>query len=155
MVFVAEGARIIGDVTFQDDCSVFYNAVIRGDDQPIRIGNRVNIQDNCTLHAGHQDPITIEDDVTIGHGAILHGCTIRNECIIGMGAILLDGCVIPSHCIVAAGALVSQGKTFPEGSLIMGSPARDVRPLSEEEIQSILLSAQHYVQCAEQQLELR
>ena len=97
----------------------------------------------------------IEDDVTIGHGAILHGCTIRNECIIGMGAILLDGCVIPSHCIVAAGALVSQGKTFPEGSLIMGSPARDVRPLSEEEIQSILLSAQHYVQCAEQQLELR
>ena len=155
MVFVAEGARIIGDVTFQDDCSVFYNAVIRGDDQPIRIGNRVNIQDNCTLHAGHQDPITIEDDVTIGHGAILHGCTIRNECIIGMGAILLDGCVIPSHCIVAAGALVSQGKTFPEGSLIMGSPARDVRPLSEEEIQSILLSAQHYVQCAEKQLELR
>lgn len=155
MVFVAEGARIIGDVTFQDDCSVFYNAVIRGDDQPIRIGNRVNIQDNCTLHAGHQDPITIEDDVTIGHGAILHGCTVRNECIIGMGAILLDGCVIPSHCIVAAGALVSQGKTFPEGSLIMGSPARDVRPLSEEEIQSILLSAQHYVQCAEQQLELR
>ena len=155
MVFVAEGARIIGDVTFQDDCSVFYNAVIRGDDQPIRIGNRVNIQDNCTLHAGHQDPITIEDDVTIGHGAILHGCTIRNECIIGMGAILLDGCVIPPHCIVAAGALVSQGKTFPEGSLIMGSPARDVRPLSEEEIQSILLSAQHYVQCAEQQLELR
>ncbi len=155
MVFVAEGVRIIGDVTFQDDCSVFYNAVIRGDDQPIRIGNRVNIQDNCTLHAGHQDPITIEDDVTIGHGAILHGCTIRNECIIGMGAILLDGCVIPSHCIVAAGALVSQGKTFPEGSLIMGSPARDVRPLSEEEIQSILLSAQHYVQCAEQQLELR
>ena len=155
MVFVAEGARIIGDVTFQDDCSVFYNAVIRGDDQPIRIGNRVNIQDNCTLHAGHQDPITIEDDVTIGHGAILHGCTVRNECIIGMGAILLDGCVIPSHCIVAAGALISQGKTFPEGSLIMGSPARDVRPLSEEEIQSILLSAQHYVQCAEQQLELR
>ena len=155
MVFVAEGARIIGDVTFQDDCSVFYNAVIRGDDQPIRIGNRVNIQDNCTLHAGHQDPITIEDDVTIGHGAILHGCTIRNECIIGMGAILLDGCVIPPHCIVAAGALVPQGKTFPEGSLIMGSPARDVRPLSEEEIQSILLSAQHYVQCAEQQLELR
>jgi carbonic anhydrase/acetyltransferase-like protein (isoleucine patch superfamily) len=155
MVFVAEGVRIIGDVTFQDDCSVFYNAVIRGDDQPIRIGNRVNIQDNCTLHAGHQDPITIEDDVTIGHGAILHGCTIRNECIIGMGAILLDGCVIPPHCIVAAGALVSQGKTFPEGSLIMGSPARDVRPLSEEEIQSILLSAQHYVQCAEQQLELR
>ena len=155
MVFVAEGARIIGDVTFQDDCSVFYNAVIRGDDQPIRIGNRVNIQDNCTLHAGHQNPITIEDDVTIGHGAILHGCTIRNECIIGMGAILLDGCVIPPHCIVAAGALVPQGKTFPEGSLIMGSPARDVRPLSEEEIQSILLSAQHYVQCAEQQLELR
>ena len=155
MVFVAEGARIIGDVTFQDDCSVFYNAVIRGDDQPIRIGNRVNIQDNCTLHAGQQDPIMIEDDVTIGHGAILHGCTVRNECIIGMGAILLDGCVIPSHCIVAAGALVSQGKTFPEGSLIMGSPARDVRPLSEEEIQSILLSAQHYVQCAVQQLELR
>ena len=155
MVFVAEGARIIGDVTFQDDCSVFYNAVIRGDDQPIRIGNRVNIQDNCTLHAGHQNPITIEDDVTVGHGAILHGCTVRKECIIGMGAILLDGSVIPPHCIVAAGALVPQGKTFPEGSLIMGSPARDVRPLSEQEIRSILLSAQHYVQCAKQQLELR
>ena len=155
MVFVAEGVRIIGDVTFQDDCSVFYNAVIRGDDQPIRIGNRVNIQDNCTLHAGHQDPITIEDDVTVGHGAILHGCTVRKECIIGMGAILLDGCVIPPHCIVAAGTLVPQGKTFPEGSLIMGSPARNVRPLSEQEIQSILLSAQHYIQCAKQQLELR
>ena len=155
MIFVAEGARIIGNVTFQKDCSVWYNAVIRGDDQPIHIGNRVNIQDNCTLHAGHQDPITIEDDVTIGHGAILHGCTIRKECLIGMGAILLDGCVIPPRCIVAAGALVPQGKTFPEGSLIMGSPARDVRPLSEEEKQSILLSAQHYVQLAEQQLELR
>ena len=155
MVFVAEGARIIGDVTFQEGCSVWYNAVIRGDDQPISIGNRVNIQDNCTLHAGHRDPIVIEDDVTVGHGAILHGCTVKKECLIGMGAILLDGCVIPPRCIVAAGALVPQGKTFPEGSLIMGSPARDVRPLSDAEIQSIRLSAQHYVQCAKQQLELR
>ncbi|MBR2677388.1 MAG: gamma carbonic anhydrase family protein [Solobacterium sp.] len=155
MVFVAEGARIIGDVTFQEDCSVWYNAVIRGDDQPIFIGNRVNIQDNCTLHAGHRDPIVIEDDVTIGHGAILHGCTVQKECLIGMGAILLDGCVIPPRCIVAAGALVPQGKTFPEGSLIMGSPARDVRPLSDAEIQSIRLSARHYIQCAKQQLELR
>ncbi len=155
MIYAAEGVRIKGDILFGEDCSVWYNAVIRGDDGPIRIGNRVNIQDNCTLHAGHQDPVTIEDDVTVGHGAILHGCTVQKECIIGMGAILLDGCVIPSHCIVAAGSLVSQGKTYPEGSLIMGSPAKAVRPLSEEEIQSIKNSAQYYVSCAKQQLELQ
>ena len=155
MTYIAEGARIIGDVTFQEDCSVWYNAVIRGDDHPIRIGSRVNIQDGCIFHASHSRDLIVGDDVTIGHGAIIHGCTIGNSVIIGMGAIVMNDAVIPDFCIVAAGALVSEGKTYPSGSLILGSPARAVRPLSEEEKQSITSSSLHYVQAAKEQLSSR
>lgn len=152
MTYLAEGARIIGDVTFGEDCSVWYNAVIRGDDHPIRIKDRVNIQDNCVLHASHKRVLTIGNDVTIGHGAIIHGCVIGNSCLIGMGAIIMDDAVIPDDCIVGAGSLITENKTFPSGSLILGSPARAVRQLTEEEKASIHVSSLHYVHAARQQL---
>ena len=154
MTYIAEGARIIGDVTFKEDCSVWYNAVIRGDDHPVRIGNRVNIQDGCVFHASRSADLIVGDDVTIGHGALIHGCTIGNSCIIGMGAILMNDAVIPDFCIVGAGALVTEGKTFPSGSLILGSPAKAVRALREEERQSIRASALFYVNAAKEQLPL-
>ena len=152
MVYVAEGARIVGDVAFGEASSVWYNAVIRGDDNPIRIGSNVNIQDNCTIHAGHCDPVSIGDFVTIGHGAIIHGCTIESECLIGMGSIIMDRAIIHSHCVVAAGSLIPEGKEFPSGSLIMGSPAKAVRTLTEAEIKGILDSARYYSACACEQL---
>ncbi len=155
MTYIAEGARIIGDVTFKEDCSVWYNAVIRGDDHPVRIGNRVNIQDGCVFHASRSADLIVGDDVTIGHGALIHGCTIGNSCIIGMGAILMNDAVIPDFCIVGAGALVTEGKTFPSGSLILGSPAKAVRALREEERQSIRASALFYVNAAKEQLSMR
>lgn len=144
MVYRAEGSRIIGDVTFGQDCSVWYNAVIRGDTASIKTGDRVNIQDNCVVHADPGTPVTIGNDVTVGHGAIIHGCSIGNNCLIGMGSIIMNHAVISDNCIVAAGALVSEGKVIPEGSLVMGIPAAIVRQLSEEEIQRITLSALHY-----------
>ncbi|MBR2760093.1 MAG: gamma carbonic anhydrase family protein [Solobacterium sp.] len=152
MTYLAEGARIKGDVTFGEDCSVWYNAVIRGDDHPIRIKDRVNIQDNCVLHASHKRDLTIGNDVTIGHGAIIHGCVIGNSCLIGMGSIIMDDAVIPDDCIVGAGALITENKTFPSGSLILGSPARAVRDLTEEEKASIIASSLHYVHAAREQL---
>ena len=152
MVYLAEGARIVGDVTCGEETSIWYNAVIRGDDSPIQIGSRVNIQDNATLHGGHTHPVVIGDSVTVGHGAIIHGCTIESECLIGMGAILMDGAVIHSHCVVAAGSLIPPGKEYPSGSLILGNPARAVRSLSEEEIRGIADSAALYCALAHQQL---
>ena len=152
-VYKADGARIVGDVRFGQSCSVWYNAVIRGDDNPITIGDRVNIQDGCTLHAGHEDPLVIGDDVTVGHNTILHGCMIESECLIGMGSIIMDKAVIHSRCVVAAGSLIPQGKEFPSGTLIMGHPAKAVRPLTEEEQHAIRQSAAYYVQCAEKQLK--
>lgn len=152
MVYRAEGSIVKGNVSFGKDCSVWYNAVIRGEDTSITIGNRVNIQDNCVIHGDHGTPVSIGNDVTIGHGAIIHGCTIEDECLIGMGAIIMNRAVIHKHCIVAAGALVSEGKEFAEGSLIMGVPAKAVRPLSEEEQAVFRLSSQHYVEHAKKEL---
>ena len=142
---IARGAVILGDVTIGKDSSIWYNAVVRGDAQSIVIGDRSNVQDNVVLHVDYDSPLVIGDDVTIGHGAILHGCTIEDEALIGMGAIVLNGAVIGKGSIVAAGALVTQNTKVPEGSLMMGNPAKLRREVMEEERLASLRNAEHYV----------
>lgn len=143
-VYIAEGAKIIGDVTIGEDSSVWYNAVIRGDSNSIVIGENSNVQDNAVLHTSHSHALTIGDNVTIGHGAIVHGCTIGNNVLVGMGAIVLDGAVIEDNCIIGAGALVTQNKVMSEGSLVLGNPAKVVREITEEEKKAILENADEY-----------
>ena len=151
--FVAANAAVTGDVTLGKDSSVWFSAVIRGDGPPIRIGERSNIQDGCVLHADPGYPLTVGNSVTVGHGAILHGCTVGDGTLIGMGAIVLNGAKIGNNCIVGAGALVTGGKEFEDGTLILGSPAKAVRRLTEEEIASSLNSAEHYVLQAKEYAE--
>ena len=152
-VYVAEGAKILGDVTIGENSSVWYNAVIRGDSNSIVIGENTNVQDNAVLHTSHSHGLKIGDNVTIGHGAIVHGCTIGNNVLIGMGAIVLDGAVIEDNCIIGAGALVTQSKVMPEGSLVLGNPAKVVRVISEEEKASIIKNAKEYVKEAKSYLK--
>lgn len=145
-VFVAPSADIIGDVKLGSDSSVWFNTTIRGDVNYIRIGERTNIQDNASIHVMNQTgPTHIGDDVTIGHNAMVHGCTIHDRVLIGIHATILDEAVIPSDVIIAAGTLVPPGKTLESGYLYMGSPAKKSRKLSDEEIVSIKQSAQNYV----------
>ena len=145
-VFIAEGAQIIGDVEIGAESSVWFNTVIRGDVHYIRIGERTNIQDNCVLHVTHNTyPLVIGSDVTVGHGAILHAATIKDRCLIGMGAKVLDDATVGSYSFVAAGSLVLEHFEVPEGALVAGVPARVKRMLSEEERQQIVQSAQNYV----------
>ena len=136
-VFLAEGARLIGDVTIGNDSSVFYNAVLRADLASIVVGERTNIQDNVTVHLSLDEGVVIGNEVTVGHNAVLHACTIDDNVLIGMGAIVMDGAHIKKNCIVGAGAIVTQGKEFPEGSLILGSPAHVVRERTEDEIRKL------------------
>ncbi|MEO0531335.1 MAG: gamma carbonic anhydrase family protein [Planctomycetota bacterium] len=144
-VFVADGARIIGDVEIGADSSVWFNAVIRGDVCPIRIGDTTNVQDNVTLHVTHDTgPLTIGSRVTIGHNAVLHACTVHDHTLIGMGAILLDHCVIEPRALVAAGSLVRGGFTAPSGMLVAGVPAEVKRPLTEAELRSVEQSPDNY-----------
>ena len=144
-VFIAEGAKVIGDVEIGDASSVFYNAVIRADLAEIRIGKRTNIQDNVTVHLSTGVGVHVGDDVTVGHNAILHACDVDDHVLIGMGAILMDGAHIKSDCVVAAGAVVTQNKEFPERSLIVGAPAHVVRELTEDEIRKFHENAEHYL----------
>lgn len=132
--FIAPGSQIIGKVTIGSGSSVWHNAVIRGDMNNIIIGNNSNIQDNAVVHVDSDHPTKIGDNVTIGHGAIIHGCKIGNNVLIGMNATILDGAEIQDGSIVGANALVSQGKIYPEGSLILGIPAKSVKELSDSEI---------------------
>lgn len=144
-VFVADGARIIGDVEIGADSSVWFNAVVRGDVCPIRIGERTNVQDNVTLHVTHDTgPLTIGSRVTIGHNAVLHACTVHDHALIGMGSILLDGCVIEERTLVAAGSLVRQGFVAPSGMLVAGVPAAVKRPLTDDELRNVLESPDNY-----------
>lgn len=143
-VYMAEGARIVGDVSIGANCSIWYNAVIRGDSNTIVIGKNTNVQDNAVLHVSHRYALSIGDNVTIGHGAIVHGCTIGNNVLIGMGAIVLDGADVGDNCIIGAGALVTQNKVIPEGSLCFGNPAKVVREITDEEKASILKNANEY-----------
>ena len=148
-IFIAEGARIVGNVTIGEDSSVWYNAVIRGDSNSIAIGKNTNVQDNAVLHTSHGRGLKIGDNVTIGHAAIVHGCTVGNNVLIGMGAIVLDGAVIEDNCIIGAGALVTQNKVMPEGSLVLGNPAKVVREITVEERESIIKNAKEYVEEAQ------
>lgn len=145
-VFVAPSADLIGDVTLGEQSSVWFNTTIRGDVNWIRIGERSNIQDNTCIHVMHDDgPTRIGSEVTVGHSAMIHGCTIHDRTLIGIQATILDKAVIEENCIIAAGSLVPPGKTMPSGHLCMGSPAKPVRELSEEELESIKEHADNYV----------
>lgn len=145
-VFVAEGARLVGDVTIGKDSSVFYNAVLRADLAPIQVGERTNIQDNVTFHVSEGKGIVVGNNVTVGHNAVLHACTVDDNALIGMGAIVMDGAHIKKNCIVGAGALVTQDKEFPENSLIVGAPAHIARELMMEEIKSVADGVVRYVE---------
>lgn len=142
---VAPGAVVVGDVTLEKDVSVWYHAVIRGDLQPVTIGEGSNIQDNAVLHVDREYPLTIGKMVTVGHGAILHGCTLEDQVLVGMGAIILNGAVVGKNSLIAAGALVTQNMVVPEGSLVMGNPGKIRRPLTPEEIASIRENAENYI----------
>ncbi|HEX8254489.1 MAG TPA: gamma carbonic anhydrase family protein [Thermoanaerobaculia bacterium] len=152
-VFVADNAAIIGDVELGDDCSVWFGTTIRGDVNFIRIGARTNIQDNTTIHVAHDThPTVIAEDVTIGHGAIVHGCTIGRGALIGMGSRVLDGAVIGELALVGAGALVPEGMTVPPRKLAVGVPARVIRELSDEELARLEQSWRNYVSYKEKYL---
>lgn len=152
-VFIAPGATIIGDVTIHEGASVWFNAVIRGDNAPIVIGPRSNIQDNCTLHVDPGAPITIGEACTIGHNAIVHGATLGDHVLVGMGAIVLNHAVVGSNTILGASALVSEHKYIPEGSLAIGVPAKAVRSLTENECLMLSVSADNYSKKAAEYLQ--
>ncbi len=143
-VYIAPGAVVTGDVSLGDEVSIWHGAVLRGDMGTIRIGDRSNIQDNCVLH----EAVTVGAGCSVGHGAILHGCTIGDNCVIGMGAILLNGAVLAEHCLVGAGAVVTGKTNAPAGSLILGNPAQVVKPLTAEQIDYIHKDAEVYVELA-------
>ena len=144
-IVLLAGARVSGNVTMGKGCSVWYNAVIRGDEAPISIGENTNIQDNAVLHTSHEPALIVGSGVTVGHSAILHGCTVGDNTLIGMGAIVLDGAVIGRDCIIGAGALVTGGTVIPDGHMALGSPAKVVRPLRPEEIEHNRINAEAYV----------
>lgn len=146
-VFVADGAKLIGDgLSIGKESSVWFNAVVRCDeDITVTIGERTNIQDLCTVHTAPGYPVSVGDGVTVGHMSLIHGCTIGNNTLIGMGSIIMNGAVVGSNCIIGAGSLVTEGKVIPDGSMAFGRPAKVVRELTEEEIASLTESADHYV----------
>ena len=146
--WVADSAQVIGNVELADNASVWFGVVIRGDTETIRIGCGSNIQDCSVLHADHGKPLTIGANVTVGHKVMLHGCTIGDGSLIGIGAIVLNGAKIGKGSIVGAGALVTEGKEFPDGSMIIGSPAKAVRELTAEQQAHLELSALHYIENA-------
>lgn len=143
--WVADSAQVMGQVELGADSSVWFGAVVRGDTDRISIGKGTNIQDASVLHADHGKPLTIGDNVTVGHQVMLHGCTVGDGSLIGIGAVVLNGAIIGKGCIVGAGALVTEGKVFEDGSMIIGSPAKVVRQLTPEQQQGLLMSAAHYV----------
>ena len=147
-VFIAPNATVVGDVVLENNVSVWYGAVLRADTDPIRVGEGSNIQDNCILH----EAVTVGKGCSVGHGAILHGCTVGDHCVVGMGAIILNGAVLGDHCLVGAGALVTGKMNAPAGSLILGNPATVVKPLTQEQIDYIYKDAELYVDLAKKSL---
>lgn len=148
IVTVAPNAVIVGDVVLENNVSIWYGAVLRGDSGTIRVGEDSNIQDNCIVH----EATTVGKGCSIGHGAILHGCTVGDHCVVGMGAILLNGAVLAEHCLVGAGAVVTGKTNAPAGSLLLGNPATVVKPLTPEQIDYIHTDAQNYVKLSQEQL---
>ena len=143
--YIADSAQLVGDIVLRTNSSVWFNTVIRGDNECIDIGPRSNIQDGSVLHTDPGFPLTIGNNVTIGHKVMLHGCTIGHNTLIGIGSTILNGANVAENCIVGANALITENKTFPPGSLIIGAPARVARQLTDEEIASIGEAANHYV----------
>lgn len=143
--YVADGAHVMGDVHLGAHASVWFGAVIRGDTERITVGEGSNIQDGSVLHADFGAPLTIGKYVTVGHKVMLHGCSIGDESLVGIGAVILNNAKIGKNCLVGAGSLVTEGKVFPDGSVIMGSPAKLVRTLSPEQMQALRITAQHYI----------
>src|SRR5438132_2158974 len=146
--FIAQNATVIGTVVLHNQASVWFNSVVRGDSDIITIGERTNIQDAAVLHADPGIPLTLGKNVSVGHQAMLHGCTIGDGSLVGIGAIIMNHAVIGSGCIIAAGALIPEGKTFPDGVLILGSPGKVVRELEREERDELLKNADIYVRRA-------
>lgn len=143
--WVADSAQVIGDVVLGEDVSIWFGSVLRGDTANLQIGAGSNIQDGSVLHADPGKPLVVGERVTVGHQVMLHGCTIGDESLIGIGAVILNGAKIGKNCLVGAAALVTEGKEFPDGSMIIGSPAKAVRELSPEQIDGLRKSAQHYI----------
>jgi carbonic anhydrase/acetyltransferase-like protein (isoleucine patch superfamily) len=144
--WVAPDANIIGDIRLGEDASVWFGAVLRGDNEPIVIGARSNIQDLCALHSDMGSPLTIGQDCTVGHNVTLHGCTIGDGSLIGMGAVVLNGAKIGRGCLIGARALITEGKSFPDHSVIVGAPGKAVRTLDAEGLTALRASASHYVE---------
>ncbi|MDQ1909397.1 gamma carbonic anhydrase family protein [Paenibacillus sp. GD4] len=144
-VYLAPGVQIIGDVTIEEGASIWFNTVLRGDLAPIRIGRRSNIQDGCVGHVNTDQPLIVEEDVSVGHGAIIHGCLIGKGTLIGMGAIILNGATIGEYALVGAGSLVTENKTIPSRTLSLGSPAAVVRELKESDLERMKRTTDGYV----------
>ena len=146
LAYISESVDIIGDVMIEDDCSIWFGSRLRGDVNRIYIGKGSNVQENSVIHVENNNEVNIGENVTIGHGAIVHGCTVGENTLIGMGSIILNGAKISKNSIVGAGALVTEKKEFEEGVLIIGSPARAVRKLRDDEIERINESSKHYLE---------
>lgn len=151
--YVAPSAVVTDDVTLGDDCSVWHGAVLRGDMAPITVGAGCNIQDNAVLHVSSHDPVVLGRGVTVGHSAIVHGCTVGDNTLVGMGSIILNGARIGDNCIIGAGALVLQGMDIPSNSVAVGSPARVIRPMTSQDIEANRKNAQSYLQLAHKTLQ--
>ena len=147
--WVAESAAVIGRVSLAEGASVWYGAVLRGDNDHITVGARSNVQDASVLHTDMGFPLTLGEDVTVGHQAMLHGCTVGDGSLIGIQAVVLNGATIGRRCLVGAGAVVTEGKEFPDGSLILGAPAKAVRSITPEQVERLRFGALHYVENAE------
>ena len=143
--WVAESAQVVGNVHLGDNTSVWFNVVMRGDNEELRVGRGSNIQDGSVVHSDPGYPVTLGDNVTIGHKVMLHGCSVGDGSLVGIGAVVLNGARIGKNCLVGAGSLVTEGKEFPDGSLIVGSPAKAVRQLSPEQLESLKAIPQGYV----------
>ncbi len=147
--YVAPNAIVLGDVEMGKDSNIWFNCVVRGDIEKIVIGESTNIQDGCILHTSDGTPLTIGKEVTVGHGAIIHGCTIGDSCLVGMGSIVMDGAVIGKNSLIAAGSIVPPGKKYPDGSFIQGIPGRLKRELSKDEIENYSSHYKHYIKYKE------
>lgn len=143
--FIAETATVIGNVRLKSNASVWFGSVLRGDNELIEIGEGSNVQDNCTFHTDPGFPLTIGKNCTIGHNVILHGCTIEDGALIGMGSIIMNGARIGKGCVVGAGSIITEGKEFPERSLVVGAPAKAIRALTPEQVSALTQGAPHYV----------
>lgn len=146
---IMEGAIVVGDVTLGEDCGVWFNTVIRGDVAPITIGNGTNVQECSVLHCTEGFPMAIGDGVTVGHNSILHGCTVGNNTLIGMGSTVMNGAVVGNNCVIGAGSLIPGGKVIPDGMMAFGRPAKVIRPLTEEEIEGNRQSRDTYMRLKE------